>query len=232
MENRTLEQQIQDLNQKLDFVIQYIQQQEKRNRQWDELKEDLTVIGKDVFQAAVNELDEVSSHFEMEDLLHLLKRIMRNIRNLNRLFDFLESSMQFIDDATPLANDAFKSLLEELDRMEKKGYFEFFRETLGIFDEIVTSFTVEDVRALRKNIVPILNTVRMLTQPEILEVVTNAMNFFQSLSEKVEEEVTYRMILKELRKPKTRQSLYFAIHVLQKLTDFTPPKNENKQKEV
>ncbi|GAB4192448.1 MAG: hypothetical protein Kow00108_26890 [Calditrichia bacterium] len=226
MENKQLETQIQEINSKLDAITAYIEEEQKRKRALDELKDDLTLIGKDAFGMAVEELDEISHHFEMEDLLHLVKRLLRNVRNLNRLFDMLESGLSFMDDAKPITRESFNSLLEMLDEMEKKGYFEFLKETVKIFDTIVTSFSVEDVVALRENIVSILQTVKGLTQPEMLDTVNNALGFFHYLGEKVEEDVSFWDIFKELKDPQTKKGMVFALHFLKNITQAQPNNNE------
>lgn len=232
METKQLEQQIQELNQKLDVITQYIQEEQKRKRAFDELKNDLVKIGNDAFGAAVEELDEVADYFELEDLLYLGKKLLRNVKNLNRMFDMLESGLAFLDDAKPLTKDMFNSLLEKLDELEHKGYFDFMKETLLILDTIVESFSVEDVRALRENIVMILNTVKNMTQPEMLETINNALHFFQYLGENVQEKVTFRDIFRELKDPQTRRGMVFAIHVLKNLTQMNANgNNSNSQKE-
>jgi len=55
-----------------------------------------------------------------------------------------------------------------MDALDKAGYFSFFQETMRIVDNIVTNFSPQDVRDLADNIVLILNTVKQLTQPDIM----------------------------------------------------------------
>jgi uncharacterized protein YjgD (DUF1641 family) len=232
MEAKQLEQQIQELNQKLDLITEYIREEQKRKNAMEELKHDLIKIGNDAFGAAVEELDEVADYFEMDDLLFLLKKVLRNIRNLNRLFDMMESGLAFLDDVKPLGNDAFNSILELLDEFDKKGYFDFMKESFLILDTIIQSFSVDDVRALRENIVLILNTVKNMTQPEMLDTINNALNFFQYLGEGVKEKITLRDIFRELKDPQTRRGMVFAIHLLKNLTQMNANgKNSNTKKE-
>ena len=53
------------------------------------------------------------------------------------------------------------------------------REFGRIIDNIVTHYGVEDVRMLADNVVTILDTVKNLTQPEMLKSVDNAVKVFR-----------------------------------------------------
>ena len=141
---------------KLDLITDYIEAQRCHQREMQELKDDLAVVGKDLFQATVVELDEVAAHFDSRDLLSLVKKLLRNTRHLNRMLDQMSSTADFFEDTKPIGKQMFQELLETLDELDRKGYFTFFREMAGVLDTIVTSYSVQDLRALRENIVSIL----------------------------------------------------------------------------
>ncbi len=217
METKHIEHQIDEINRKLDSITSYMQQQERRRREWDELKTDLTYIGKDIFQSAVQELDEVAYTFDTTDLLYLLKKLLRNTRNFSALLDQVESASDFLKDATPLSKDVFSQLLETLAEIEQKGYFDFGREMLKVLDTVVTSFTPEDVKLLRENITAILMTVKNLTQPQMLGSVNNALHFFQKMDVAVDQKITYWQLLKELRDPELKRGLAFVIQFMKNM---------------
>ncbi|GAB4369139.1 MAG: hypothetical protein Kow0042_10700 [Calditrichia bacterium] len=219
MENKNLELQLQEINRKLDVLTEHMAEQQRRSRELQELKDDLSRIGKDVFQAATEELDEVAQHFELEDLLFLLKKLLRNTRHLAAMMDQVESASDFIKDAEPLGKQVFNQLMETLAELERKGYFEFAREFFKIIDTVVTTFTVEDVRLFRENIASILLTVKNLTQPEMLSTFDNALGFFRKMDVVVEKEVSYWQLIKELRDPETKRGLDFLIQFLKNLVN-------------
>ncbi|KAA3664041.1 MAG: hypothetical protein DWQ04_07720, partial [Chloroflexi bacterium] len=174
------DQAIQELNQKIDalttqvaYLTEEAQQQQRRRQEWDELKSDLTPIASDVFRISVEQLDEVESYVQLEDVLRLFKRLMRNTRNLEQMLDQMESMAALFQDLNPLSQDAFLTLMNRLDEMERKGYFTFMRGGMDIMDQVVTSFSEDDVRQLGQNVVLILNTVKQMTQPEIMHLLQN-----------------------------------------------------------
>lgn len=217
MKERTLEQQITEINQKLDFLTTQMREQQRRQREFQELKEDLTIISKDIFQTAVNELNEVAYYFGTQDLLYLFKKVLRNTRNITKLLDQIESAADFVKDAAPLGKHVLDSSLDTLSELENKGYFDFVKELFQIIDTIVTSFTVEDVRLLRENITTILITVKNFTQPEMLSSVNNALNFFQKMDVEIDKNISYWQIVKALRDPEMKRGIAFLIQFMKNI---------------
>ena len=217
MEKTNISKEIHDIHQKLDLITQQLQDFRKRQNEMDELKRDLTIIGKDVFDATVDELEDIAPYFDTKDLFHLLKKLLRNTRNINQILSQLESMSDLYRDLQPLGKHIFDEILEKLNNLDEKGYFEFMRESAKIVDTIVTSFTIDDVRMLRENITSILLTVKSMTQPEILDTVDNAVGFFRKMDIKVEEKISYLDIIKELRKPEVKQGLIFMLEFVKNM---------------
>jgi uncharacterized protein YjgD (DUF1641 family) len=217
MSTKTIEKEIQEIHQKLDFITQHMGEYQRRQREMDELKKDLSIIGKDVFDSAIEELQDVAPYFNTNDLLFLLKKLLRNTRNLNKLLSQLESASDLYQDLRPLGKHIFDEILETLDDLDKKGYFDFMRESAKIFDTIVTSFTVQDVRHLRENIASILLTLKSMTQPEMLKTMNNALDFFKKMDIEVTEKTSYIQLFKELRNPEVKQGLFFMLEFVKNM---------------
>ena len=143
--------------------------------------------------------------------------------------------MDFVEDATPLGKQIFSQLLETLAELERKGYFEFAKESVKIADTIVSTFTVEDIRLLRQNIVGIIETFRNMTQPEVLGSVNNALYFFQKLDVVVDEKVSYWQLMKEINDPEMKRGLAFLVRFMKNMvktngnTKLTDTQNNNKK---
>ncbi|MCS7056188.1 MAG: DUF1641 domain-containing protein, partial [Thermoflexales bacterium] len=150
---------------------------------------------------------------DLADLLRLLKRLLRNAANIERLLDQLESLSDLADIATPIGRDAFARAVETLAEMERKGYFAFLKGGLRIVDNIVTSFSEEDVRQLGDNIVLILRTVKEMTQPEVMNFLRNTVTLAeQEASEPVD--ISYRALLAQMRDPNVRRGLALTMRML------------------
>jgi uncharacterized protein YjgD (DUF1641 family) len=137
-----------ELNQKLDALtaqVAYLTEQaradERQRQDRAELMRDLTPIADQAFQLTVEQLEEVQEYIDLGDLVRLLKRLMRNGRNLDKMLDQLESLMDLAATVGPLADDAFGVAVDKLTEMERKGYFAVAQGGLRIADKLVTSFT-------------------------------------------------------------------------------------------
>ena len=67
----------------------------------EDLKDDLFRVGKDLYETAVVELEEVHDHINTGDILHLGKKLLRNVNNLNKAFDQFESDKRFFTRRVP-----------------------------------------------------------------------------------------------------------------------------------
>ena len=219
MEEKKIQSQIDEINRKLDIVLEEIELQRKHRREIEDLKEDLMRVGNDLYCSAVNELEEVHDHLETGDILHLGKKLLRNVKTMNKMFDQLESARDFLEDVSPLVRESIIDLMNKLDEYDRKGYFQFIKQSETIFDNVITSFTPEDVKALGDNIVTILNTIKNLTQPDMLHAINNAVSVYKKLDIEIEENVSYFQLFKRMNTPEMRKGIAFGIKFLKSLAE-------------
>lgn len=217
MEQKDIQKQIDEINRKLDIIVGEIELQSRHRREMDDLKDDLTRVGKDVYDTAVLELEEVSDSIDTGDMLHLGKKLLRNVKNITKTFEQLENLKDFVNDFSPISRDLFIDFMNKLDEFDRKGYFQFLKELGNVMDNVVTSFSADDVKHLAENIVTILNTVKNLTQPEMLHAVNNALTVYQNLDVDLSEKISTFGILRELNKPEVKKGLAFALKFLENL---------------
>ncbi len=206
------------LHQKIDFLTEQVMITQRRQKEMEELRHDLTPIASDLFKTAVEELDEISPYFSYEDLIFLVKKLLRNTRTLVALFEKMESATDFFKDAVPLSQAVFQSALENFDTMERKGYFAFMQGARKVIDEIVTSFSEEDVKQFGENVVLILNTVKQLTQPEMLNAIQNALNIYKNIDVKPPEKISIFGLVKELNSPEVRKGIATGLAILKNIS--------------
>ena len=218
---------INEINKKLDIIIGEIDQQRRHRQEMTVLKEDLMRVGKDMFQTAVIELEDLHDSMKTGEMVHLGKRLLRNVNNIEKTIEQLENVRDFISDASPLAREYVLDFMKKLDEFDRKGYFQFFKETSKILDNIVTSFSPEDVKNLSDNVVTILHTIKNLTQPDVLQSVNNAVNVYKKLDIEIKDDVSLFRLMKELNTPEMKKGLAFAIQFLKSISQteqrsFTP----------
>ena len=206
------------LHQKIDYLTEQFEAQKQRQQELGELKNDLIPIANHIIKLSIDELAEIGQDFQLEDLLFLLKRLLRNTHSFSALLDRLESVTGLADDVNRVGKEAFNVSIETLDRFERDGYFAFLREAWHIFERIVTEFNEDDVRALGDNIVTILSTARNMTQPEVLSLANNAVDAIRSdpISEATPSPFS---LLRELSDPQVRKGLARMINLVKVLAD-------------
>ena len=222
-----MDQSLAELNQKIDllttqvaYLTEQAQQAERQRRDREELMRDLTPVVNEAFRLSVEQLEEVEQYVDLNDLLNILKRVLRNGRNIEKMLDQLESLMDFSETVGPITDQAFSQAVDVLATMEHKGYFVFARGGMQIMDNIVTSFSEEDIHLLGDNVVLILQTIKAMTQPEIMNF---ARNMAQAIEQQDETEVNigYRYLLQQMRNPDVRRGLALTMRVLSSIGKTT-----------
>ncbi len=213
-----------ELNQKVDaltdqvaFLAEEARLEKRRRQEWDELKNDLTPVVSEMYNLSVQQLEEVESYVQLEDMVRLIKRLMRNTRNLEQMLDQIESLTDLSREVAPLSRDVFITAMTQLDEMERKGYFAFIQGGLEIMDKVVTNFSEEDIRNLGENIVLILETVKEMTQPEIMQMMRTTATVMRD--EDVPEKVSMFALVRQLNDPGVRRGLAKTLEVLKTFSD-------------
>ena len=223
-----------EINRKLDLLAQSVaglgrqvsvlqdraEDSRRRQQEWDDLLADLGPVAKDMYAAAEEQLEEVQQFVQLDDMLALVKRLARNTRNLNTLLDTLESGLDFVQDAAPLTKDMMTEATARLGELERKGYFGFLRQGGYVLDQVVTSFGEEDVRQLGDNVVLILNTVKSLTQPEMMNLVNGLTAGFHAAEAEAQAgrlDASLLGLLRQMRDPEVRRGLAITLATLKRV---------------
>lgn len=213
-----LEARLDALDAKLDRVLVEVDEVRRLRRSMEELKDDLTRVARDLLSSTMTELEDVAPFVRTGDFTNLLKRLVRNTNTINELLVQLESARALVADATPLARSLFHDTLEQLNGLEQRGYFDKGRELARALDNVVTEFSVEEVRQLADNTTTILHTVKNLTQPEMLAAVDNAVEIYGKIDFNTIEEYSPLKAFREINKPEMRRGLGFMIVFLRNLS--------------
>jgi uncharacterized protein YjgD (DUF1641 family) len=223
---KNIQTQIDELNAKVDIILDHVNQQRLKSESVEDLISDFSIIGKDMYDSAVTELEERSIELDPEDVKMIVLKLMRNIRNINGVLDTFESTTDFLKDASPIMNEMIIDTIKKLHEFDQKGYFEFFAEAGAIIDNIVTHFTREDIRLLADNIVSILETIKSLTQPEVLKSVDNAVKIYSSLEMESVPSYSVWKLMREMNKPEMKKGLGFMVTFMKNMANTEIKSNQ------
>lgn len=219
IKDSSIQLQIDEINRKLDIIIEEVYAQKEARQSVEDLVEDVSIIGKDIFKHTVKELDKAGVEIDRDALAGIGIKLIRNVGTINELLDTLESVNDLVKDVTPIIHQAGLDAIHKMAELEQKGYFEMLREMGRMLDNIVTHFSKEDVRALSDNVVVILETLKNLTQPDMLKAINNAVTIYKNLDTEDIPEYSLFAALRELRKPEMRRGIGFMITFLKKLNE-------------
>jgi len=183
----------------------------RQRQEMEDLKEDLTRVAKDLFAGAIEEMEDIAPFVKTGDFLHLVKLILRNTNNITEVIAKLESALDFFEDFKPIGKELFGDTLDTLDKLDRAKYFEFASEAIHISDNVVEHFSGEDVKLLADNIVPILETIKSITQPQMMGAIKNAIAVFDKMNVDDIQEVSVWKAMRELNTPEMKRGLGFIV---------------------
>ena len=210
--------QIEELNLKVDTILEYVNQQRLKSQAIDDLVADVSIIGKDAYDSTVKALDEREVVLDPDQLRELGVRVAQNVGNFNTLLDTLGSAMDLMKDVGPIANEVIIDGTKMLHEFDQKGYFEFLKEFGAIMDNVVTHYGVNDVRMLADNVVTILDTVKNLTQPDMLKSIDTAVKVFSNMETENVPEYSIFRVMREINKPEMKKAWGFLFTFLKNMT--------------
>ena len=218
MNDKSIQPQIDEINQKLDLVLHYVNQQRLKSETVEDLVTDVSIIGRDVFNGAVNELDNQNIELDIDEIKILIFKLIKNAGNFVTVLSVFESLNDFIKDAGPVVNEVMIDVIKKMHEFEKKGYFEFIKELMNVFDNVITNYSAEDVRSLSDNIVTIMDTVKNITQPEMLNAMNNAINIYKNLNPDDVEKYSMWKAFRDIRTPEMKRGIGFMMLFLKNLS--------------
>lgn len=217
----TIEDRLDQMALQLEVLTSEAMRQRAARERWSELTDVMTPIASQAMNSISKELDDLD--VTTDDIVGFAKALATTLPTLERLLAQLATFSELVEVAAPMARPIMTSATDRLASLDERGYFDIGRSGLGVIDRVVTSFTEEDVEALGDNIVLILQTVREMTQPEVMQMLQRTFTTVQS-EEQVEptEPPGAFALLREMRQPEVRRGLSKALHMLRSLGEGTP----------
>jgi len=114
----------------------------------EELKEDLVHIARDAVSALQVELSAMEHEFNAEEIVHLLRQMLRSTPRFVRVLEHLESLDSLLQEMGPLGKDMLRALVERLQEWEERGYFQLVQDLVGFLDRMAEHSKEGDLKRL------------------------------------------------------------------------------------
>ena len=158
----------------LDHLGQEIATLTDSARSLRELRDDLSPRVNETVKALIEQLAEIEADVQFEDLVALLKNLMRNVRNLGWSVDQLKNLIDFLRTVEPLLKSAVPQAIIYLDKLERQGVFRVVASMMGVLEKIAETYTTEDIEQIENGLVPLVGVAKKLTTPEALNLLDKA----------------------------------------------------------
>ncbi|HYA01064.1 MAG TPA: DUF1641 domain-containing protein [Candidatus Binatia bacterium] len=219
----TIEERLAGLAAQLDGIKAELDQQRLERERWRELGDDMAPLAEEAMTLAIGHLDADGCDFS--DLASLAHAVVRDAATIQAWIAPLRTLAALADEVGPLTTPAMASLNRRLEQLDERGYFSFARQAAGVVDTVVTAFTEEDVRLLGENIVLILQTVKQMTQPEVMNLLGRTARSLQDGdTDTVVATPSSLSLLRQLRDPMVRRGLARVLATLRAVgAEAAPP---------
>jgi uncharacterized protein YjgD (DUF1641 family) len=200
----TTEERLERLSEQVAYLVEDAERRRLERDRWSDLAHDAGPIARLAMDAATEQFESLD--VDLEDLARFAKTTATALPRLEALLAQLDSMSELAGTAAGLAKPAMDMVTARLTEADEKGYFNFAKGGLDVVDHVVTSFTEDDVKALGENIVLILNTVKDMTQPEVMTMLRRTINTVQGQEEDTEPPSLFAL-LRDMREPEVRRGL-------------------------
>jgi uncharacterized protein YjgD (DUF1641 family) len=139
-----------------------------------ELKEELTPRVNEAVHALIIEMADVEADFQMENLIHLLKKAMRNVNNFSYAVDLMHNAIDLAANAEPLLKITVPRVISFLDDLEEKNVFLFLNTGLDVLKSITQKYSAEEIRQIANGLGKLVDTLKHLTDPKAIDLIEKA----------------------------------------------------------
>ncbi|MDM8543870.1 DUF1641 domain-containing protein [Desulfococcaceae bacterium HSG9] len=143
-------------------------------RSMRELRDELEPRLNEAVQALIVELADVEADFQVEDLLYLMKKSMRNVRNFTFALDQLKNLIDFALTVEPLLKTTVPEIIIYLNNLEQKGIFNLLPVMIKVTEKLGQAYTAEELEQLGGSLVDLLSVAQKLTTPESMALLEKA----------------------------------------------------------
>jgi len=187
MANEHMQEQINELNRKLDRVLEFVEVQHRKREEWDDLVSDVSIVAKDAFNNTVQVLDKAGVEVDPCGIQCLAIKLIGNLSTMGEMLELMESAKDFFKDASPIFRQIGLDTVNKMNELEQKGYIDAF------FDIMNNLVQPDNIAALQR-------ISKALAEVKMDDEIDNK-SFWQ--------------LFKQMRSPEVRKSLSYSLRLVQ-----------------
>ena len=139
-----------------------------------ELRGELAPRVNEAVQALIVGLADVEADFQLEKLIYLCKKVMRNMDNFSFALDMLHSFIDLAVNAEPLLKSTVPQTISFLDDLEQKHVFKMLSIVLDVIKNITNKYTPEEIEQISQGLGKLVDSLANLTDPKAVDMLEKA----------------------------------------------------------
>jgi len=215
MAEQNIQEQITMINQKLDMILENIEQQQRKREEFDDLVQDVNIVVKDAFRQSVILLDKAQVELDSCGISCLIIKILQNLDTFHDMLEMMESARDFMKDVTPVLHQMGLDAVNKMNELDQKGYFEFIKTLGRLMDKLIQTIQPEDIRRLEENMDNLGSIFHDLTDPDFISTINKATHALATI--KINDQLDNKSIwklIKEIRSPEVRKSVSYSLRLI------------------
>ncbi len=217
MTENNIQTKIDDLDRKLDQIMEEVVAQRQNREAVNDLVGDLAIVGKDAFNGMVDHLDKAGIELDTDSVEQMIMGLLRNINNLSMLLMTLESMTDLLRDASPIIKQVGIDAVDMFNEVDRKGYFEVLRQITGALDRVMARFTKEDLQGLGDKVESVLNTLLVIIDPAFMSKIGMFVRTYKEIDHENIPEYSIFRVMREMNKPDMKKSIGFIMTFLKEI---------------
>ena len=217
MSEKDMQLQINEINRKLDLIIEDRVVQKQNQDAVLDLVDDLSIVGKDAFSSVVDGLDNAGVELDGDSIKHLILSFIRNIENINTLMMTLENVMDLVKDAGPIVKEVGIDAVDKFKEIDDKGYFEVLRQFMKAMDNVMAKFPKEDLEGLGEKIESVLNTLLVIIDPAFMDKIGMFVETYKEIDHENIPSYSIWKVMREFNQPDMKKSIGFIMTFLKEI---------------
>ncbi|WP_300154130.1 DUF1641 domain-containing protein [Solidesulfovibrio sp.] len=182
-----------------------------------ELTHDLNPLIKSAFQNVLRELGQVDYGFQLEDGIVLLKRFLRNMKNMAYMMDQMENMIELVHTMEPLLKTGVHNVIRYLGTLEQRGVFRTYEAMLEMRAKVSARYTPEDFEQMSDAFVEMIGLLKKIATPEFLALMDKLTELPAAMELDKAQPLGIMGLVSALRDPDLREGLGVGLQMAKSL---------------
>ena len=143
---------------------------------FQDLGRDVSLLTHPAVKMLTEELGEVETGFQLEDLSFVLKRFLLSLRHIAWGLEQLENLVDWWQDMEPIMKIGVPHLIDVLEDLDQKGIFRGYQAMLQGYAKIAQTYGPEDIDAIAEGIVKMHGVAKKFSDPKFITFVEKFMD--------------------------------------------------------